>query len=131
MGIVLAVVAELTARGIPDVLAHRRWIDPEPGGSVVVVRSDSTWTYGSTSAEFPTVAALIYSAPSASQDDAETVGEPVAADVRAVLHRVQGGAVTWSGQRVLSSQHVGASLAQPEGHPDWRVRVLTFEVQTG
>jgi len=130
MGIVAAVVAELTAHSVQDVLAHRRWVDPLPGGSVVVVTSESTWAAGTGSAEYPLVKVLIYSASSQGQEDAEQVGEPVTAAVRRALHLLDGHAHRWGDQRVIASQHVGSSLAEVEGREAWRLRTASFEVQT-
>lgn len=112
-------------------LAHRRWTDPEPGQCVVVVTETDDWSPMRTTAQAPTIRVLIYAAPSPGQDDAEAIALAAGDRVRAVLHRPQGGAPTWAGIRVLNCMHVGSSLGEPEGRPDWRLRSLTFEVQTG
>ena len=130
MGIVAGVVAHLTAQGVQDVLAHRRWVDPVAGGSVVVVTSESTWAAGTGSAEYPLVKVLIYSASSPGQEDAESVGEPVADAVRRALHVLDGHAHQWGDVRVIASQFVGASLADVEGRDELRVRTVAFEMQT-
>ena len=130
MDIVTAVCVHLEEVGITGALAHRRFQDPEPGGSVIVVTSESTWAAGPTSAEFPLLKVLTYSAPSDGQANAEEVGHQVTRDIRRALHVMDGHAHTWGDCRVIGSQHVGSSLAPAEGHEDWRVRVLTFEVET-
>lgn len=89
MGIVAGVVAELTAQGLTGVLAHRRWLDPVAGSSVVVVTSESTLAAGTTSAEYWLVKVLVYNAATADQDDAEQVSEPVAAAIRRALHLLE------------------------------------------
>lgn len=130
--IVTGVVEALSLADVgAEVLAWRRWHDPEPGDSVVVVTSLDDWSSTRTSAEVPTIRVAIYSAPDDGQENAESVGFTVATAVRAVLHRPQGGAVFWGDARVLQSYQVGGSLAEVEGHETWRVRILTFEVLTG
>lgn len=47
MTLVPGVVALVDAFDLGPILAHRRWHNPEPGGSVVVVTSKSTWAAGS------------------------------------------------------------------------------------
>lgn len=131
MSIVSGVVAELTALGLENVYAHRRWHEPAAGSSVTVVTSETIWTASSTRAEFPVVKALVYSAPADGQADAEDIGVPIAGAVRRALHVTDGYVHHWGDQRVLHSQHVGSGLYEVEGHPEWRVRMLTFEVETG
>lgn len=129
MGIVAGVVVALTEAGMTGVCADRRWLDPEPGGSVIVVTAPSTWTPSPTTADYPEIKINIYSAATDSPD-AERIGEAIAVAVRRVLHVTDGHLRHWGDQRVLRSGLVGWSLLPVEGHPDWALRVLTFEVQT-
>lgn len=128
--VVTAAVIRLEAQGWPEpVYAHRLWGAPEPGSAVVVVTLGSDWAAMRTSAAAPVLRVQVYAAPSADQDDAETIAIEVADRVRAVLHRPQGGATYWADLRVISSLCAGSGLAEVEGHESWRVRSLTFEVQ--
>ena len=129
--VVVGAVIRLEAAGLTEVFAWRRWRDPQPGSAVVVLSASTDWSSTRTSAELPSLRADIYAAPSVGQANAEALALIVAGRVRQTLHRVAGGLEWWGDVRVLSSQHVGSSLAEVEGHPDWRVRTLTFEVHTG
>lgn len=129
--IVTGAVIALEAAGFTDVFAWRRWTDPAQGEAALVITSSDDWAAIRTTAEAPTLRVLVYANPTADQDDAEEIAVEVAGRVRSVFHRPQGGSVTWGGHRVLSSQHVGSALLEVEGHPSWRVRILTFEVLTG
>jgi hypothetical protein len=129
--VVTAGVIRLEAAGLSEVFAWRRWRDPQPGAAVIVLSAADDWSSTRTSALLPQLQAQVYAAPTEGQADAEAIALRVADKVRQALHRVAGGFEWWGDARVLSSQHVGSSLAEVEGHEDWRVRGLVFEVQTG
>lgn len=130
-GIVPGVVAHLQSLGFVKVYADRRWHDPEPGGSVIVVTELDTWSRARHSGEFPAVRVSIFSAPNDGQDDAENVGSDLARQLRNALHVPHNLNTTWGGERVLSSTHAGSGLDEVEGQPAWRVRTLVFELTTG
>ena len=129
--IVTAAVIRLEAAGLTEVFAWRRWRDPQPGAAVIVLSASDDWSSTRTSAELPALRCQVFAAPTEGQADAEAIALTVAGTVRQTLHRVAGGLEWWGDLRVFSSQHVGSSLAEVEGHPDWRVRGLVFEVHTG
>jgi hypothetical protein len=133
MSVVEGVVSKLQSLTLVDgsapIYADRRWRDPEPGHSVIVVSEAGIWSAGRNTAESPAVRVSIYSAPSEDQDDAESVGEPLARQLRQALHIPYNIRETWGNEEVLGSTHVGSSgPSEAEGHEDWRVRSLTFEL---
>ena len=128
--IATAAVIRLESQNWPQpIYAHRRWRDPVPGSAVIVLSASDDWTAMRTTAEAPTLRAMVYAAPTVGQDNAEGIAITVANKVRKALHRPEGGAQTWAGVWVLSVMHVGSGLFEVEGHESWRVRSLTFEVQ--
>lgn len=115
----------------PALFAWRRWHDPLPGRAVIVVTSPDDWTAGRTSAQYPTVRAMVVASPHEGQEDAEAIAVTVGDKVRSALHTPEHGLIAWDGLRVISSMLVGSSMAEVEGHEAWRVRTLTFEVEVG
>jgi hypothetical protein len=130
-GIVEAMVTRLESlpAGL-TVFANRRWEDPAPGTSVVVVTEAGLSATSRSTSRLQDVRVSIYSAPSADQIDADLVGLPVANLIEKTTHAPFNFRAFWGDLEILSCTLVGTSGPGEVEGTNFSVRSLTFEVRT-
>lgn len=121
------IIQELRIKTAFRVCKNVRYVDPEDGSSVVVIRTNQDFGTIQHRRRNIIVQALVYTASTENQDNSADLNSDAADLVHALFQNMT---VEGPMGDVLGCRVVSHTQNEAEGHPDWTVTVIESEVTT-